>query len=35
MSKDEFFHRIDEAKKGPSYELKDGETIANLIERIG
>lgn len=35
FSKEEFFARIDEAKKGPSYELKEGETIEDLIERIG
>lgn len=35
FTKEEFFHRIDEAKKGPSYELKEGETLENLIERIG
>ncbi len=35
FTKEEFFARIDEAKKGPSFELKEGETIADLIERIG
>lgn len=35
FTKEEFFQRIDEAKKGPSYELKDGETIEDLIERVG
>ena len=30
-SKEDFFARIDEAKKGPSHELKDGETIEDLI----
>ena len=35
MSKEEFFARIDEAKKGTSYELKEGETIEDLIRRIG
>ena len=33
-SKEDFYARIDEAKKGPSYELKDGETIEDLIQRI-
>ena len=27
FTKEEFFHRIDEAKNGPSYELREGETI--------
>jgi len=35
FTKKEFFQRIDDAKKGPSYELKEGETIEDLIERIG
>ena len=35
FTKEEFFRRVDEAKKGPTYELKDGETIEDLIERIG
>ena len=35
MSKEEFFARIDEAKKGPTYELKEGETLADLIKRVG
>ncbi len=34
FTKEEFFQRIDEAKKGPSYELKEGETIEDLINRI-
>ncbi len=34
FTKEEFFHRIDEAKKGPSYELKEGETLEDLIERV-
>ena len=35
FSKEDFFARIDEAKKGPSYELKEGETLEDLIERVG
>lgn len=35
MTKGEFFARIDEAKKGPSYELLEGETIEDLIKRVG
>ena len=34
MTKEEFFARVDDAKKGPTYELKDGETIEDLIKRI-
>lgn len=34
FSKEEFFARIDEAKKGPSYELKEGETLEDLLERV-
>jgi len=35
MTKDEFFARIDEAKKGPTYELREGETLEDLIKRVG
>lgn len=35
FSKEEFLARIDEAKNGPSYELQEGETIADLINRVG
>ena len=35
FTKEEFFRRIDEAKKGPSYQLEEGETIAELIKRVG
>lgn len=35
MTKEEFFARVDEAKKGPVYELKDGETIEDLLKRVG
>ena len=35
MTKEEFFARIDEASKGPSYTLLHGETIEQLIERVG
>ena len=35
MTKEEFFARVEEAKKGPSYELKEGETIEDLIKRLG
>lgn len=35
FTKEEFFKRIDEARKGPSYELKEGETIEDLIKQLG
>lgn len=35
FTKEDFFARIDKAKEGPSYELKEGESITDLIERIG
>lgn len=35
MTKEEFFARVEEAKKSPSYELKEGETIEDLIKRLG
>ncbi len=35
MTKEEFFARIDEAKKGPTYELREGETLEDLIKRVG
>ena len=35
MTKEEFFARVDEAKKGPSYELREGETIEDLLKRVG
>ena len=34
MTKDEFFARIEEASKGPSYTLLPGETIEDLIARV-
>ncbi len=34
FTKEEFFARIDKAKEGPSYELKQGETIDDLIRRL-
>ena len=33
MTKEEFFRRVDEAKKGPLYELMPGETLDDLIKR--
>ena len=35
MTKEEFFARIDKAKKGPSYRLEEGETIEDLLARVG
>ena len=34
FTKEEFPDRIDKAKEGEIYELNDGETIENLIDRI-
>ena len=34
FTKEDFFARIDKAKAGPSYELKEGESITDLIERL-
>lgn len=34
FTKEDFFARIDKAKEGPTYELKDGESITDLIERL-
>ena len=35
MTKDEFFARVEAAKEGPSYELQEGETIEDLLKRVG
>ena len=35
MTKEEFFAHIDEASKGPSYQLEPGETVEDLINRVG
>lgn len=34
FTKEDFFARIDKAKEGPTYELKGGESITDLIERL-
>ena len=34
MTKEDFFKRVDEAKKGPIYELAPGESMADLIKRV-
>lgn len=35
FTKEEFFQRIDEAKKGEIYTLAEDETINDLIKRVG
>ena len=35
MTKEEFFARVDAAKNGPVYELQEGETIEDLLKRVG
>lgn len=35
FTKEEFFQRIDEAKKGEIYTLAEDETIDDLIKRVG
>ena len=35
MTKEEFFARVEAAKEGPSYELQEGETIEDLLKRVG
>lgn len=34
MTKEDFFKRVDEAKKGPIYELAPGESMDDLIKRV-
>lgn len=34
MTKEEFFARVDEAKKGPVYKLMPGETLDDLLKRV-
>ncbi|MBQ3732514.1 MAG: hypothetical protein II859_00965 [Bacteroidales bacterium] len=34
FTKEEFFARVDEAKKGPTYKLEEGETIEDLLNRV-
>ena len=34
MTKEEFFARVDEAKKGPLYEMQPGESLDDLIKRV-
>ena len=35
FSKEEFFARIDNAKNGPTFELREDETLEDLINRVG
>ncbi|MBR1803282.1 MAG: hypothetical protein IJ775_00030 [Muribaculaceae bacterium] len=35
MTREEFFARIEEASKGPTYVMKPGETVEELINRVG
>ena len=35
MTEEEFFARVDEARKGPTFELREGETIEDLLKRVG
>ena len=35
MSKEEFFARIDEAEKGPKYKMLPGETLDEMLIRLG
>ena len=35
MTKEEFFARVDEAKKGPSYKMLPDEDLTTFLRRIG
>ena len=35
MTKAEFFARVDEAKKGPSYRMQPDEDLTTFLRRIG
>ena len=35
MTKEEFFARVDEAKKGPSYRMLPGEDLTTFLRRLG
>ena len=35
MTKEEFFRRVDEAKKGPTYSMLPGEDVAAFLNRLG
>ena len=35
MTKEEFFARVDEAKKGPSYRMLPDEDLTSFLRRLG
>lgn len=35
MTQEEFFARVDEAKKGPTYKMLPNEDLTNFLRRIG
>ena len=35
MTKDEFFQRVDEAKKGPTYRMQPEEDLTTFLRRLG
>ena len=35
MTKEEFFARVDEAKKGPSYRMRPDEDLTTFLRRLG
>jgi hypothetical protein len=35
MTKEEFFRRVDEAKKGPTYRMEPDEDLTTFLRRIG
>ena len=35
MTKEEFFARVDEAKKGPTYRMQPNEDLTTFLRRIG
>ena len=35
MTKEDFFRRVDEAKKGPSYKMLPGEDLTTFLNRVG
>ena len=35
MSKEEFFARVDEAEKGPRHRMLPGETLDEMLTRLG
>ena len=35
MTKEEYFRRLDEAEKGPSYKMLPNETLDEMLTRLG